>query len=191
MTTTAIVYFSGYGHTVKQAEAVYKGAASVADTTAQLIAIDKEGNITEQEWEALKSADAIVFGSPTYMGGVAWQFKKFADASSKPWFGQLWKDKIAGGFTNSATINGDKASTINYLMTFAMQHSMVWVGTGLMPSNAKTATRNDVNYLGGSSGALAQSPSDSSPEEGPLAGDLETARLFGVRIAEWTKKVKT
>lgn len=190
MTTTAIVYFSGYGHTIKQAEAVHKGAASVAGTTAQLIAIDKEGNLTEQEWEVLKSADAIVFGSPTYMGGVAWQFKKFADASSKPWFAQLWKDKIAGGFTNSATINGDKASTINYLMTFAMQHSMVWVGTGLMPSNAKTATRNDVNYLGGSSGALAQSPSDSSPEEGPLAGDLETARLFGVRIAEWTKKVK-
>ncbi|WP_175564229.1 flavodoxin family protein, partial [Pseudomonas aeruginosa] len=34
-------------------------------------------------------ADAIVFGSPTYMGGPAWQFKKFADATSKPWFVQL------------------------------------------------------------------------------------------------------
>ncbi|MDF5806735.1 NAD(P)H-dependent oxidoreductase [Pseudomonas aeruginosa] len=28
-------------------------------------------------------ADAIVFGSPTYMGGPAWQFKKFADATLK------------------------------------------------------------------------------------------------------------
>ncbi|HCE6610029.1 TPA: flavodoxin family protein [Pseudomonas aeruginosa] len=37
----------------------------------------------------LVEADAIVFGSPTYMGGPAWQFKKFADATSKPWFVQL------------------------------------------------------------------------------------------------------
>jgi len=190
MITTAIVYFSGYGHTAKQAEAVARGAASVEGNIVQTIAIDKEGNITEQDWTTLQAADAIIFGSPTYMGGAAWQFKKFADASSKPWFSQAWKDKIAAGFTNSATINGDKAVTISYLITFAMQHSMVWVGTGMMPANSKAATRNDVNYLGGFSGALAQSPSDSSPEEAPLAGDLETARLFGVRIAEWAARVK-
>ena len=190
MTTTAIIYFSGYGHTAKQAEAVAIGAASVEGNTVQTIVIDKEGNITEQDWASLAAADAIIFGTPTYMGGAAWQFKKFADASSKPWFSQVWKDKIAAGFTNSATINGDKAATISYLMTFAMQHSMVWVGTGIMPSNAKAATRNDVNYLGGFSGLLAQSPSDSTPEEAPLSGDLETARLFGIRIAEWALRVK-
>jgi NAD(P)H dehydrogenase (quinone) len=61
---------------------------------------------------------------------------------------------------------------------------MVWVGTGMLPSNSKAATRNDVNYLGSSAGAMSQSPSDSSPEEGPLPGDLETARLFGARVAQ-------
>ena len=35
-------------------------------------------------WDRLKAADAIIFGSPTYMGSVSWQFKKFADASSRP-----------------------------------------------------------------------------------------------------------
>jgi len=40
------------------------------------------------------------------MGGASADFKKFADTSSKPWFGQKWKDKIAAGFTNSATMNG-------------------------------------------------------------------------------------
>ncbi len=188
-TTTAVLYFSGYGHTAKQAEAVLQGAASVAETTAVLIPIDKEGNITEEQWATLASANAIIFGSPTYMGGVAWQFKKIADASSKPLSAQLWKDKIAAGFTNSATINGDKAETIHYLMTLALQHSMIWVGTGLMPSNKKDATRNDVNWLGGFAGALAQSPADSSPEEGPLPGDLETARLLGVRVATLAKKL--
>jgi NAD(P)H dehydrogenase (quinone) len=185
MSTSAVIYFSGYGHTKKQAEAINNGAGSVGGNTALIIPINPEGNITESDWEKLKNADAIIFGSPTYMGGPAWQFKKFADASSKPWFGQLWKNKIAAGFTNSASMNGDKFSTINYFFTLAMQHGMIWVGTGLMPANSKAATRNDVNFLAGSAGALAQSPSDSSPEEGPLPGDLETARLLGVRVAEF------
>ncbi len=184
MSRVAIVFHSGYGHTKKQAEAVRAGAASVAGIDAVLLPIDAEGNLDAAAWKALADADAIVFGSPTYMGTVSWQFKKFADTSSKPWFTQAWKDKIAAGFTNSATLNGDKFSTIASMITLSMQHGMLWVGTGMMPANTKAATRNDVNYLGGFSGLLAQSPSDASPEEGPLPGDLETARRFGARVAQ-------
>ena len=93
MTKIAIVYFSGYGHTVKQAEAVHAGAASVGEAT--LYRIDQDGNLPDEAWEAIGAADAIIYGSPTYMGGPAWQFKKFADVSSKPWFTQAWKDKVA------------------------------------------------------------------------------------------------
>jgi len=187
MSKVAIVYHSGYGHTKKQAEAVYAGVQSVTPTV-ELIAIDAEGNISEAAWASLAAADAIIFGSPTYMGSVSWQFKKFADASSKPWFGQAWKNKIVGGFTNSASMNGDKLSTLHYLFSLAMQHSMIWVGTGMLPANSKAAQRNDVNYLGSFAGAMAQSPSDSSPDEGPVPGDLETAKLFGKRIAETAAK---
>ena len=138
----------------------------------------------------LNAAYAIIMGSPTYMGTVSWQFKKFADASSKPWFSQQWKDKVFAGFTNSATMNGDKHSTLHYLITLAMQHSGIWVGTGMMPSSAKAAQRNDGNYLGSFGGAIAQSPSDSSPEE-MLPGDLETAKLFGKRVAAVTTEFKS
>lgn len=187
-TSTAILYFSGYGHTAKQAEAVAEGASGVNGNTATLIAIDKEGNITEAQWKILTEADAILFGSPTYMGGPAWQFKKIADASSKIWFSNGWKDKLAAGFTTSGAMNGDKASTLQYFITLAMQHGMVWIGTGLHAASTKTATRNDVNFLGGFSGALAQAPVDSSPEEGPLPGDLETARLLGARVATYLQR---
>ncbi|QWE10510.1 flavodoxin family protein [Polynucleobacter sp. es-EL-1] len=183
MTKVAVVFHSGYGHTVKQAEAVAKGA------NGTLISIDAEGNISDAHWDLLNAADAIVFGSPTYMGTVSWQFKKFADASSKIWYGQKWKDKIFGGFTNSATMNGDKHSTLHYFFTLAMQHSGIWVGTGLMPSNAKSAKRDDVNYVGSSAGAMMQTPSDASAEEVNL-GDLETARLYGERIAKITSQFK-
>lgn len=183
MSSIAIVYHSGYGHTRKQAQAVAEGAAGVAGTQVAQIAIDAEGNIAPADWATLQAADAIVFGTPTYMGGPSWQFKKFADASSKPWFSQQWKDKIAAGFTNSASMNGDKTATLGYLFTLGMQHGMVWVGTGMLPANSKAATRNDLNWLGAFSGAMAQSPSDASPEEGPLPGDLATARQFGARVA--------
>ena len=172
-----IVYFSGYGHTRRMAEAVAQGAGGT------LLAVDAEGNLPEGGWDTLAAADAIVFGSPTYMGSVPWQFKKFIDASSKPWYSQAWKDKLAAGFTNSASMNGDKLSTLHYLFTLAMQHSMIWVGTGLMPSNSKAATRNDVNYVASFSGAMASTPSDASVDE-MLPGDLETARLFGQRVAQ-------
>ena len=183
MSKIVVVFHSGYGHTLRLAQAVAEGAG------AELLPIDAEGNLSEAAWAALNAADAIVMGSPTYMGTVSWQFKKFADASSKAWFTQAWKDKVFAGFTNSATMNGDKLSTLHYLFTLAMQHSGIWVGTGMMPSNSKAAQRNDVNYVGSFSGAMAQTPSDASPDEMP-AGDLETARLFGQRVAEVTERFK-
>jgi NAD(P)H dehydrogenase (quinone) len=176
MANVVVVYHSGYGHTQRLAQAVAEGAG------AALVAIDADGNLPGGAWEQLAQADAIVFGSPTYMGGPSWQFKKFADASSKPWFGQAWKDKMFAGFTNSASMNGDKFSTLTYFFTLAMQHGGVWVGNGMMPANAKAAQRNDVNYLGTFSGAVSQSPADASVQE-MLPGDLETGRQFGQRVA--------
>jgi multimeric flavodoxin WrbA len=181
MSNVAVIYHSGYGHTAKQAEAVAFGAK------ADLIAIDANGDITDADWAKLDAAKAIIFGSPTYMGGASWQFKKFADASSSKWFTQVWKNKIFAGFTNSATMNGDKFSTIQYFVTLAMQHSGIWVGTGLMPANTKAAKHGDVNFVGGFGGALMTSPSDSSPDE-VNKGDLETARLLGARVAEFAAK---
>jgi NAD(P)H dehydrogenase (quinone) len=176
MAKTVVIYHSGYGHTQRMAQSVAEGAG------AQLIAIDAEGNLPEGGWDALNAADAIIMGSPTYMGTVSWQFKKFADASSKPWYTQAWKDKIMAGFTNSANINGDKLSTLHYLFTLAMQHGAIWVGTGIIYNNTKASQRSDVNYLASSAGPVAQSAGDSGAAE-MNPGDLETARLFGQRVA--------
>lgn len=181
MPEIVVVYHSGYGHTQRMAQAVAQGAG------ARLLAIDADGNLPPGGWEQLQAADAIVFGSPTYMGNVSWQFKKFADASSRPWFAQAWKDKIAAGFTNSAGMSGDKQGTLLTLFTLAMQHGMIWVSQGLMPSNTRGAKRDDVNYLVSYSGAIAQSPSDAGADA-MSAGDLETARLFGERIADITSR---
>jgi len=184
MTRIAIVFFSGYGHTARQAEAVRRGAAGVEGTEVTVLRIDQDGTLPEGAFETLAAQDAIIYGSPTYMGGPAWQFKKFADASSKLWFTQALKDKIAAGFTNSASVNGDKFSTIQYLFTLSQQHGQVWVGTGLMPANKKEHGHGDVNWTAGYAGALAISPSDASADEAPRSGDLKTAELLGQRVVE-------
>ena len=176
MANVVVVYHSGYGHTQRMAQSVAQGAG------AELVAIDADGKVSDAGWASLGAADAIIFGSPTYMGSVSWQFKKFADASSKPWYVQAWKDKIFGGFTVSANVNGDKFSTLHYFMTLAMQHGGLWAGTGLNYNNTKASKRDDVNYLASSGGPIAQTPGDAGANE-MNAGDLETGRLFGARIA--------
>ena len=177
MSKTIVVYHSGYGHTQRVAEVVAEGAAG------ELLAIDAEGNLPEGGWEKLAAADAIIFGTPTYMGGPSWQFKKFADASSKPWYSRTWQDKVFGGFTNSASPVGDKGATLVQLQTLASQHGGIWVSLGILPANTKAATHADVNHLGGSVGLLVRSPSDAGVDEVPV-GDLDTARRYGQRVAE-------
>jgi NAD(P)H dehydrogenase (quinone) len=177
MSRIVIAYHSGYGHTAKVAEAVAAGSGGT------LLPIDAEGNLPAGGWEQLLAAQAIVFGAPTYMGGPSWQFKKFADASSKPWFTQAWRNKLAAGFTNSATLNGDKFSTLQYMVTLSQQHGMLWAGMGRQAPNAMKHGRDDINHLGGYTGLITATPSDASVDE-MVPGDLATARVFGERVAE-------
>lgn len=182
MAKVAVVYFSGYGHT----KAIAQTFAEVADAT--LVEINQDGELDQAGWDSLNAADAIVFGAPTYMGSAPWQFKKFADASSKVWFVRGWQDKVFAGFTNSASLNGDKQNTLIQFQTLASQHGGIWISLGLLPSNTKSSTREDVNNLGGSVGLLVQSPSDAGADEIPK-GDLETAKAFAQRVKALTEKI--
>ena len=183
MSKVIVVYHSGYGHTRRVAQHVAQGAQ------ADLMEIDAEGNLPADGLDRLNAADAIIFGAPTYMGSPSWQFKKFADTTSKAWFTRAWQDKVFGGFTNSASLNGDKQVSLIAMQTLASQHGGVWVSLGLPPSNSKVATRNDPNNLGGSVGLLVQSPSDASVDEIPQ-GDLDTASHYGQRVAGVAAKLR-
>ena len=176
MAKTVVVYHSGYGHTQRVAQFVAQGA------NAQVIAIDADGGGGGGEWTALDAADAIIFGSPTYMGMASWQFKKFADATSKRWFTSAWKDKVAGGFTISASPSGDKLSTIQYFITLSQQQGMIWVGQPAMNDGT-------INRIGSNSGVMAQ-VGPTSPAEDIPQGDLDTAKAYGERIAAIAAKLR-
>jgi multimeric flavodoxin WrbA len=180
----SIIYHSSSGSTEKVALAISKGA-KISDITVYLI---KAENISQKDWKIIDSSDAIIFGTPTYMGGVSAQFKIFIDAASKKWAEQKWKDKIAAGFTNSGSYSGDKLSALQQLMINALQHGMIWVGQAELPPKGKGkkgAAPSDINRLGSFTGLMTQSNRE---DFSPPPGDMATARIFGRRIAEITKR---
>lgn len=186
MSKVAIAYFSGYGHTARVAEHVAAGAKRVAKE----VHLVNVASITDQDWAHLDSADAIIFGSPTYMGGVAAQFKTFVDQASGRWFQRSWENKIAAGFTNSGSLSGDKQLTLLQLLTNALQHGMIWVGQSEMAPSLKgdeVARLDAINRVGSYTGLMTQSNND-APEITPPTGDLKTAELFGERVAKIVTK---
>ena len=179
--TISIAYHSGYGHTKVLAEAVREGLESVDGTTAHVIDVT---SMTDTAWELLNNSDAIIFGSPTYMGAVSGPFKIFMDQTSRIWLNREWQNKLAAGFTGSSSQAGDKFATLSQISTLAAQHGMLWVSLGLLPgNNSSTASIDDINRIGGSIGAMAQANADQGGDIAPPQSDRETAKLLGQRVA--------
>jgi multimeric flavodoxin WrbA len=157
----------------------------VPGAAVQLIAVAKDGSITEAEWAALDAADAIVFGSPTYMGGASGPFKTFIDATSKAWMKQAWKGKFAAGFTNSGSYAGDKLATLLQFAILAAQQGMLWIPLGQMPGfNSSKGSVEDLNRTGHSIGLATQANVDEGADVAPPKADHATAKAFGRHVAE-------
>ncbi|MEO0512084.1 MAG: flavodoxin family protein [Planctomycetota bacterium] len=185
MPNVVVVYHSGFGHTEVLAERIAAGAAAVDGVEASLIPVaDLPDPAADRSlggrWPELDAADAIVFGSPTYMGSVSAGLKRVLEASSGTWFQQTWKDKLAGGFTNGGSFSGDKLNALQDIQQFCMQHSMIWVSLGLLPGKRGP---DDINRIGATTGVMGTSDNE-SPTVTPPEGDRKTAELYGQRIAE-------
>lgn len=183
----AVAYHSGYGHTEVLAQAVAAGAENAGAVAVTVSVADPDA----VNWDALAEADAIIFGSPTYMGSVSGQFKTFMDASSKVFAEGGWKDKLAAGFTNSASQSGDKLNTLQQISIYAAQQGMIWVSLGIMPgNNSSQGSTEDLNRLGSFLGAMAQSNADEGAEVTPPQSDRDTAQALGARVAAAAKRWK-
>ncbi|MGJ8480497.1 flavodoxin family protein [Sphingobium yanoikuyae] len=184
MSKIAIVYHSGFGHTDVLARDVAQGVTD-SGGVADLLRIDGLQADFGEFFDRIADADAIIFGSPTYMGTVSAPMKAFMDASARVYFTKAWKDKLGAAFTVSGSPSGDKLNTLTSLAIFAAQHGMVWIGTGQNPGNNddESAATEVENRLGSFIGAMAQAAND-SPDVTPKAGDRATARSLGRRVAQ-------
>lgn len=180
-----VIYFSKTDITESLANAVIDGALTVAGTEIykhRIVGSEiKQGRYANNAViDELSQCDAIVFGSPTYMGSVSAQFKTFADATSELWCDQKWSGKLAAGFTCGSAINGDQSSTLQYLITFACQHGMLWMGIDAAPGYRDFG----INRMGCQLGTVAYCPDGQIHEI-----DLATAKYQGKRIAEQLNKM--
>lgn len=183
--TVAIVYHSGFGHTATLADAVAAGAAD-AGADVSIVPVD---TITEAQWELLDGIDAMIFGSATYMGNVSAGFQAFAEKTGRRCMNGTWRDKVAGGFTNSGAKSGDKLATLSSLAIFAAQHHMHWVSLGLAPGwNSAAGSEHDLNRLGFWLGAGAQTDVDAGPAQ-VHPSDVATCRHLGTRVALVTRQL--
>ena len=184
MTSLAILYFSATGTTAALAEEVRSGAAQLLNVVSFRIEgrdiVDGRFR-NEYALELIDGAEAVIFGSPTYMGGASAQFKAFADATGERWSEGCWKDKIAAGFTTGTCPNGDQSYTLTYFSVLAAQHGMVWCNLDI-PGGHDAQGRN---RLGTQLGLATQAI------DGKLAPeDLLTASHLGRRVASLALRLR-
>jgi multimeric flavodoxin WrbA len=179
MIQVAVIYFSATDTTHQLAQAVAEGVQSQPGASVRLERIQGEdihqGRFTElQLMDRLQQADAMIFGSPTYMGSAAAQFKAFADTTGELWSKQAWANKVAAGFTVGTNLSGDQKHTLDYFQTFANQHGMLWCGVDI-PGTYDPELRN---RLGAQGGVVVQTADGVVPEQ-----DLALAFYLGQRVA--------
>ena len=181
-TLVSIVYYSGFkGATRALAEAVGRGAASVEGCDVQLIHTDD----VDSHWGRLHASDAIIFGTPTYIGGPAAKFKEFIERlAGEVWLERLWLNKIASGFTVSAGRSGDKLACLQQLVVFASQMGMIWVPVRVTGGNySSQGSEADLNRMAGYLGVMAQANIDEDPDRAPPPSDIATAEMHGAHVA--------
>lgn len=174
----AIVYHSPYGHTAKVARHIEQGAQQTGVQVSLM-------NVEQIDWDVLDTADAIIFGCPTYMGSISAAMKVFMEQSSKRWLARTWQGKLAAAFTNGGGLSGDKLAVLQQINLFAMQHGMLWSGLPLMATGRSV---EDVNRMSSFLGLMTQSD-NASVDITPPKGDLDTAIWFGKHIASQTLRL--
>lgn len=188
-TVVTVVYYSGFrGATEKLAQAVVRGAQSVPDCDAVLLSVDA----VDEQWSRLHGSDAIIFGSPTYIGGVAARFKEFVEKlAGDVWLQRLWLNKVSGGFTVSAGRSGDKLACLQSLAIFAAQMGMIWVPIRITGGNYSTrGSEADLNRMAGYLGVMAQANIDEPAELAPPPCDIATSEMHGAHIASIARQLK-
>lgn len=186
----SIIYSSENGHNQRMAEAVLRGCGSRQSVTTHLFKIS-DNDFVGSRWSndevmaVLDNSDAIIMGSPTFMGSVSSKLKAFMEASVTRYMPETWKDKIAAGFTVSGATAGDKFNTLSTMTTFAMQHGMIWVGLGSNPFN------NDegINATGHYYGATGCAELGDDPADAPTETELKAGERLGARVAGYVAKL--
>jgi NAD(P)H dehydrogenase (quinone) len=198
-----VVYYSMYGHVFRMAQAVAKGAAEAgvevllrrteeldlvkrrAETDPYIkAAMDAQQDVPVCTLDDLRSADGVLFGSPTRFGNMTAQMKLLFDGMGGLWGKGEMEGKPAGVFTSTATTHGGQETTLFTMYAPIVHLGMILVGIpystpGLAHTAAEGASPYGASTIAGPTGQLQ-----------PTDNDLRFAGVLGKRVAEVTKKLR-
>jgi NAD(P)H dehydrogenase (quinone) len=198
-----IVYYSTYGHVHRMAEAVAEGVREIEGAEAELRRVpetlptevlEKMGAVEAQKKMAtvpvctvdeLKTADAVIFGTPTRFGNMCGQMRQFLDATGQLWAQGALIGKVGSVFASSATQHGGQESTILSFHITLLHHGFVVVG---LPYSFKGQMRLD--EITGASPYGASTIAGGTGERWPSETELEAARFQGRHVAVIAGRLK-
>ncbi len=118
-----IAYYSRTGNTKRMAELIAQGI------TEENVGCDLK-DVNTLGIDELLNYDALIFGSPTYYGLMAYEMKRLIDESVK-YHGKL-SGKIGGAFSSSGMMGGGGETTILSILQAFMVHGMIVVGDAIL-----------------------------------------------------------
>lgn len=206
-TKVVVIFYSLYTHTWQLAQAIAEGAKEVDGVEVEMYqvpellpddVIGKMGaaqpkdamkdipTITpEIRKQVIKSADAIVFGSPTRFGSMTAQMKMFFDGLGGLWFENACVGKIASCFTGSGTQHGGNETTIMSMLAPLLHLGFLYVG---LPYSCKE--QKEINEVSGGSPYGATFIAGSDGSRAVSANEKACARFQGKHVASIAKELK-
>jgi NAD(P)H dehydrogenase (quinone) len=200
-----VVYYSMYGHVLQLAQAVAEGARSVPGAEVILrrvedlpfnqpklqeskhaqATLDLQNDIPICTLEDLKTADGILFGTPTRFGNMTSQMKALFDQLGELWLNGNLEGKPAGVFVSTATTHGGQETTGYTMMAPLLHLGMLIVGVpystpGMLHTEGRGGTPYAASTVAGGRNDLTPTPED-----------LEIAKALGARVAQIASKLRT
>ncbi|HEY1489844.1 MAG TPA: NAD(P)H-dependent oxidoreductase, partial [Verrucomicrobiae bacterium] len=116
-----VFYHSDGGHTKMMADLVADGAAALPDTEVRL------KSVAEATADDLMWCDGIAAGSPTHMGTIAWEMKRWWDVTAQPLWPKI-EGKIGCAFSSTGGAAGGGELTCLALQIVLMNYGLLVFG---------------------------------------------------------------
>src|SRR5580693_7867460 len=158
-----VLYHSTGGNTGQMAELVAEGAAGVPETDVRLMTV-AEATADDLVW-----CDGIAAGSPTHMGTIAWEMKRWWDVVARPLWPKI-EGKIGCAFSSSGGAGGGGELTCLALQIVLMNYGLLVFGVPDYVAPGQT-----LHY----GATCAGKPRNE--------GESEACRRLGRRLAEWVQ----
>lgn len=165
-----VTYHSATGNTEKMAQGVAEGVKAVPGTS---VVLKRVGEVIRDD---LLSADAVIVGSPVYVGSISGQVKTFLD-NWGPKFGletrsRSMRNKVGAAFATGGSGSNGKEITMLTILGAMLGSEMIVISAG------------------GSFGRFGASATTGSDSPGIDAKEIAEARELGKRVAEVAALVK-